>query len=189
MLQSFFVTLDKFFSNRFNLGFMAVALIIIGALILMTLKCTHYRRAKLIKDIVDDSNLRSSYIITLIGIAVNSIFVLGCGAKSKDIVQLIITNCVFLSLLYFNKHSLEQLKSLKEICFNFFHYLGNTCLLGGITFGIIANLIQANISFNTIIANLVVGILSVITIIFASEAINFLLLLFVVGIMKLRENT
>lgn len=166
-----FQNIDSFYSQPMNCFYTSGGALILSVLLYWLLSDLGYDKAKLIRRIATNYNLRVKYLITIVGITLNNTFTLFCGAKSQEVVQLILTNCVFVSLIFLDKYKISDAGNTKELFLNVLHYICITSMWTFWFLGVLAKNMQPEGLFK-----LALCLIANFAIIEATTAINFLIL-------------
>lgn len=123
MNNCFFKNIDKICTNRSFWGIVGFISIIVALILAIWLYDKGYKKTDFLEELLFDHKTSSILLVSMIGVYFNIVFILLFNRNSKDICELILTNCIFLTLIILDKFPLDKFKSIHEIHLTIVYYI------------------------------------------------------------------
>lgn len=138
MNNYFFEDIDKMCTNRSFWGIVCGVSFLVTGFLFFYLHAKGYKKTEFLEELLFDRRTSAILLVSILGIYFNIVFVLLFNRNSKNICELILTNCIFLTLIILDKFPLDKFKSMHEVHLTIVYYImltSFTCsLVGAITY-------------------------------------------------------
>ena len=123
MKMNIFENLDKICSTKSFWSTMIIFSMILFIISLSWLCHKRYTSTQFLDNITKDPKSSSILLVSFLGLYLNVVFNLLFKLNSKDLAELILTNCIFLTLIILDKFTLDQFNSISSLGLTVVYYI------------------------------------------------------------------